>query len=320
MPVHRIPAAVLRALLLNIEGEISAASPYAFLLDGDEDGQVEPHLEWLERHELLDSPPEQAGRVAIAPSLRLALDIVARPVRRILVSELGDSGIRRAMHVSDGAQVVVAMFTDETCLVSDPLDLEAFRDALVDTIGAPKNAASALDPVQLKPAVLGLLGAIGGPWWGEGAAGANGSVEAPDYPHLDWPVERKEAERRLAGLAGDPEFATEILDGLIADHILTPSDGELDIHPEFRPWQEALSAGEFLEIRRLEFPDSDLARTQPPVRGYFAGPQGGRILFWPAESAEGEVLLSRPSVEELRSVVGYLVGYVDLEAEAESPP
>lgn len=316
MPIHQIPAAVLRALLLNVDGEISSASPYAFLLDAGEEGQIEPHLEWLKENDLLDSPPEQDGKVAIRPSVRLALDILARPVRRILISELSHRGISRAMYVSDGAQVVVAMFDDENAIVSDPLDLETFRDSVVESIGTLKEGADGPDPVQLPPSVLGFLGAVVGPWWAEGDASADGAdQEAPEYPELSWPIERKEARSRLADLTGEAEFAGEILDSLVDDRILKSSDGRLHVHPDFEPWHRALSSGDFLEIRRLEFPDSDLFRTQAPVRAYFAGPQGGRILLWPAESPSGEVLLSRPSVEELRRIVGYLIGYVELEVD-----
>ncbi len=316
MPLHQIPAAVLRALLLNVDREISAASPYAFLLDAQEDGQIEPHLEWLEGNDLLDSPPEQDGRPAIAPSLRLALDILARPVRRILISELDDRGMRRAMYVSDGAQVVVAMFQDERCLISDPLGLEQFRDALVDSVAPPKESNSAVDPLQLHPSVLGFLGAVVGPWSSADEGAAHGvSSDASEFPELSWPINRPEAESRLTSLTGDAEFPGQFLDSLVVDRILKSSDGKLDIHPDFEPWHRALSSGKFLEIQRLEFPDSDLTRAQPPVRAYFAGPRGARILFWPAEAPAGENLLSRPSTDELERFIGYLVGYLELEKE-----
>lgn len=317
MVIHHIPAEILSALLLNIEGEISAACPYAFLLDGDVDTELEPHLQWLAQQDLLESPAEEDGRVAVAPSLRRVLDILARPVRRILISELGDGGMRRAMHVSDGAQVVVAMFDDENCIVSDPLELETFRDAVVDSIAPLKEGADVPDPVQLPPSVLGFLGAVAGPWWAEEDAGADGAgPEAPEYPQLSWPIDRPEAESRLANLTGDAEFAGELLDGLVDDKILKSYGGKLRIHPDFEPWHKALSSGEFLEIQRLEFPESDLTRTQPPVRAYFAGSRGERILFWPSGTPPGEVLLTRPSADELESIVGYLVGYLELEREA----
>lgn len=307
MSLHELPADLLRDLLLNVEGEISAACPFAFLLDDESAGELQPHLAWLEEHELLDSPAEQGGRVAIAPALRHALDILVRPVRRILVSELDQQGMRRSVHVSDGAEAVIAMFDSQHCLVSDPLDLESFCTALVEAIGPPKVDPTS-PPLQLPTATLGFLGAVTGPWGETGEA-----VDAPGRPALAWPIERADGEERLTALIEDAEMGGEILEALIADHILQASNGKLDIHPDFVDWDRALSAGDLLEIQRLEIPDSDLTQAQPPVRAYFAGKPGERCLLWPAEDEPGQVILTQPTTEELRSVVGYLVGYIDSE-------
>jgi len=107
MALHEIPAETLRDLLLNIDGEISPACPYTFLLGETQEASLDPHRAWLKAHGLLDTPPEQDGRLALLPSLRRSLDIVARPIRRILVGEVSPQGTRRAVHVSDGAEVVV---------------------------------------------------------------------------------------------------------------------------------------------------------------------------------------------------------------------
>jgi hypothetical protein len=313
MALHEIPAETLRDLLLNIDGEISPACPYAFLLGDTQVAPLDPHRAWLKEHGLLDSPPEQDGRLALLPSLRRSLDIVARPIRRILVAEVSPRGARRAVHVSDGAEVVVAMFDQQGCQLSDPVDLEKFRGGLVKAIG-PAKGKSAPKPVQLNPVALRLLGAMapfvrGGS--GDGSAGSSNSDESPTP--ASWPLPRVDCVTRLSALVTDAEQGEQILESLIADRILAADDGTVDIHPAFRPWHEGLSSGHFLEIQRLEFPLSQLQDVQPPIRAYFCGPPGQRCLIWPTEDGSDEVLLSRPAAKDLKSLVGYLVGYIDLK-------
>jgi hypothetical protein len=313
MALHEIPAETLRDLLLNIDGEISPACPYAFLLGETQEASLDPHRAWLKEHGLLDTPPEQDGRLALLPSLRRSLDIVARPIRRILVGEVSPQGTRRAVHVSDGAEVVVAMFDQQECLLSDPVDLQAFRAGLVKAIG-PAKGKSAPKPVQLDPAALRLLGAMAAFVPGESgdaSAGTSNSEEAPTP--ASWPLPRADCVTRLTALVEDAAQGEEILESLIADRILAAEDGTVDVHPAFRPWHEVLSSGHFLEIQRVEFPQSQLQDVQPPIQAYFCGPAGERCLIWPTEDESGEVLLARPTAKDLKSLVGYLVGYLDLK-------
>ena len=313
MALHEIPAETLRDLLLNIDGEISPACPYTFLLGETQEASLDPHRAWLKAHGLLDTPPEQDGRLALLPSLRRSLDIVARPIRRILVGEVSPQGTRRAVHVSDGAEVVVAMFDQQECLLSDPVDLKAFRAGLVNAIG-PAKGKSAPKPVQLHPAALRLLGAMAASVpaeSGDGSAGA-GSSEVASKPAV-WPVLRADCATRLTALVEDAAQGEEILESLIADRILAAADGTVDIHPAFRAWHEFVNSGHFLEIQRLEFPQSQLQDIQPPIRAYFCGLPGERCLIWPAEDETGEILLSRPTAKDLKTLVGYLVGYIDLK-------
>jgi len=313
MALHEIPAETLRDLLLNIDGEISSACPYAFLLGEPQEASLDSHRTWLEEHGLLDSPPEQDGHLALLPSLRRALDIVARPIRRILIGEVNPQGARRAVHVSDGAEVVVAMFDQQQCLLSDPADLETFRAGLVKVIG-PAKAKFSPKPVQLHPAALRLLGAMAASVpaeSGDDSDRASSSAEAPTP--AAWPLPRKDCVNRLTALVEDAAQGEEILESLVADRILAAEDGNVDIHPAFRPWHELLSSGHFLEIQRLEFPQSQLQDVQRPIRAYFCGPPGERCLIWPTEDESGEVLVSRPTAKDLKSFVGYLVGYIDLK-------
>ncbi len=99
----------------------------------------------------------------------------------------------------------------------------------------------------------------------------------------------------------------------IKDQILTQTNGSVDIHPSFQPWHKAITSGYFLEIQRLEYPEGQLARALPLARAYFWGPPGERCLAWPSEAGSGEILLSQPTLEELQSFVGYLVGWVEVE-------
>ena len=142
MALYEIPPDVLRDLILNIDGKISAASPFAFLVVNAPEASLEAHRPFLEKRGLLDSPPEQEGLLALQPMLRRTLDVLARPIRRVVVSEVSNGKATRAVYVSDGIDVVIAMFDRENCLISDPLDLEAFRDALVKAIGPPKKHKS----------------------------------------------------------------------------------------------------------------------------------------------------------------------------------
>lgn len=306
MSLHEIPAEVLRDLLLNVEGEISPASPFAFLFTDEVEGELEPHLKWLEKNKLLQSPAKQNGRVALEDPLRRSLDILARPVRRIVVSEVTADGPRRSVHVSDGFEVVVAMFNETHCLVSDPLELEAFRDGVLAELGPPAKSRKAPEPIRTHPSELALLGSLAGEWAGPGA-----DEERQSFAALEWPVSRSLAEERTGALLGDSEAALEALDAMTEDEILREAKGELSIHPSFKPYHAALTSSTFMEIQRLEYPDSSLENLQPLVRAYFAGPQGARCLIWPADGETGDVILSQPSVEELKSFVNYLVGYLD---------
>jgi hypothetical protein len=86
----------------------------------------------------------------------------------------------------------------------------------------------------------------------------------------------------------------------------------VDMHPAFRPWHAAITSGYILEIQRLEYPEGRLQDAQQPVRAYFWGPPGERCLLWPAGDQTGEILLSRPTAKDLKTVVGYMVGYAEL--------
>lgn len=297
MALHAIPPEILRDLLLNIEGEITPACPFAFLLTEPGDADIGPHRGWLEEHDLLAEPPEQDGRLALTPTLRRSLDILARPVRRILVAEVSPEGARRSVHVSDGVEAVVAMFDPQNCQLSDPLDLKAFTAGLVKIIGPPK-AKFVPKPIQVHPALLQLLGVALAEGKGQGEPAA-------------MPLSRESCAARLGQVLEDPAAGEMLLDQMIADRILSAEDGAVDIHPAFRPWHEAFTSGHVLEIQRVEFPEGRLQDAQPPVRAYFWGPAGERCLLWPAGGEAGAMLLARPTGKELKSFVGFLVGYAE---------
>lgn len=311
MSLHEIPAEIFRDLLLNVEGEISAASPFAFLLTEQVEAELEPHVNWLKRHKLLQSPARQNGRLRLQDPLRRSLDILARPVRRILISEIDADGPRRSVHVSDGAEVVVAMFNESDCIVSDPLDLKTFRDGVLKELGPPSKSKKAPDPLRLHPVGFAFLGGLVGAWTYPPNPGEKPPPEP--FPELEWPLERSLAEQRLGALLDDPQAGVDALDGLVGAHILQEKKGQLSVHPSFKPWHESLTSSTFMEIQRLEYPKSSLAEIQPLVRAYFAGPKGARCLIWPVDGELGDVVLSRPTAEELQSVTNYLVGYVDLQ-------
>ena len=130
---------------------------------------------------------------------------------------------------------------------------------------------------------------------------------------LKWPVSRSDGEARLAELLNDSESAEQLIDNLVEDNVLVAEDDRIDIHPNFRSWHQAISSADFLEIQRLEYPESDLERAQLPIRAYFLGKQNERSLVWPVGGDSEEVLLSRPTAEELRGFAGYLVGWLDPE-------
>lgn len=314
MSVHEIPADIFRDLLLNIDGEISSASPFAFLLTEEVEGKLDPHLKWLKQNKLLQSPAKQNGRLALQDPLRRSLDILARPVRRILISEIDADGPRRSVHVSDGAQVVVAMFNQTHCIVSDPLDLEAFRDGVLEALGPPPKSKVAPNPYRLHPVGLAFLGSLAAEWVDR--SGTEDDQQRQPFASLDWPIPRSVGEQRLAALLDDPEAGVAALDSLVESQILQEKKGELSIHPTFRPWHEAVTSSTFMEIQRLEYPNSSLAEIQPLVRAYFAGPKGARCLIWPIDGESGEVVLSRPTADEMKSFVNYLVGYAELESES----
>ena len=294
MAQYEIPPDVLRDLLLSIDGEIKGTSPFYFLLVDAEEPSLEGHMPFLDQNGLLDSPPEQDdGLLAIKPSFRRSLDVLARPIRRVLISEVKDGKGSRSVYSSDGTDVVIAMFDKENCLVSDPLDLEAFRDALVDAIGAPKKKKSAAKPYRIHPATLTFLGAIQGPWKSDSGDGFN--------KRLKWPVARSAAETRLAELVDDAAGAEQLIDNLVADNILSADDDRLNIHPDFKDWYDAIITADMLEIQRA----------LPPVRAIFLGTQGNKCLIWPIGDQSEEMLLSRPSGEDLKVVAGYLAGWLD---------
>ncbi len=305
MARYEIPPEVLRDLIFNIDGEISAACPFAFLLVNESKTTLDSHIPILEQKGLLDSPPEQDGLLAIRPSLRRTLDVLARPIRRVVVSEVRDEHATRAVYVSDGIDTVIAMFDRENCVISDPLDLEAFRDALVAAVGPPKKRKTWPTPYQIHPAVLAFIGAIVGPWNNDNLASFN--------KPLQWPVSRSDGEARLTELLNDADSAGQLIDSMVEDKILAIEGDRLDIHPNFRTWHEAISSADVLEIQRLEYPESDLERVQVPIRGYFLGSKNERCLIWPMDGDSEEVLLSRPTEDELRGLVGYLVGWLDPE-------
>jgi hypothetical protein len=303
MALYEIPPDLLRDLLHSVEGEISSASPFRFLLVDAPEPDPESYMAYLEEKDLLDSPPEQDGLLALQPSFRRSLDVLARPIRRILIAESKDGEGKRAVYSSDGNYVVFAMFDQENCLVSDPVELETFRDSLVEAIGPPKKSKAEPKPYQFHPAVLMFLGAIQGPWNVENGSGLNKA--------LKWPVARSDVEERLTELIEDANGADQLVDALIGDKVLSTNDDQLDIHPNFKPWHQAITTADFLEIQRVEIPNGDLRQTLSPVQAFFVGNQGKRCLIWPVGDDSGEVLLLQPSGEDLNGLAGYLVGWLD---------
>lgn len=313
MSLYEIPAEIFRDLLLNVEVEISSASPFAFLLTEQVDGKLDPHLKWLAKSKLLKSPAEQDGRVAILDSLRSSLDIISRPVRRIIISEITEDGPRRSVHVSDGYQVVVAMFNEKDCIVSDPVDLEEFREAVLKDLRPPAKSKATPIPRRLHPVQLDFLGGLAAAWIDRSEAEAADQVES--YPALDWPIERTVGEQRLGALLDDLDDGAAALDSLVEAQLLQEENGKLSIHPGFKLLNDAITSSDFMEIQRLEYPNSSLGEIQPLVRAYFTGPKGARCLIWPVDGKTGEVVLSQPTADELQKFVNYLVGYLDPEEQ-----
>jgi hypothetical protein len=308
MAIYAIPPDTLRDLLINIEGEIYAASPFAFLLAEGTTGDLEPHLPWLKEHGLLATPARREGRVVLSPGLRRSLDIVAHPIRRIVISEVLPAGRARSVHVSNGAEVVVAAFDEENCILSDPVGLEAFRDGLASAVEGSLARGKRAKPYQFPPEVLALLGAASGPWSPSEKLAA--TVEGLNSA-LEWPMARQAAQARLAMLLDDADSAAQALDSLVEDNILSATNGKLDIHPGFRVYHRAIASGDFFEIRREEIPGGDLTRIRAPVNGMFVGAAGQRVLIWPAGEGSKEVVLAVPTAEDLKSLIGYLVGWLD---------
>lgn len=311
MAVYEIPTDTFRNLLINIDGEISPASPFAPLLTDEVSGDLEPLLPWLEEHDLLDSPAKQNGKVALLPSLRRSLDVVARPIRGIIVSEIGLESSQRAAYVTDGIDVSIAMLDPNNCRISDPVDLEAFRDDVLIGIGSGGKQSKKNPGYRLHPIVLTILGSLQGPW------GDDGNEDAPEpiFQALTWPISRLECEVRLKELLGEDADMEEILGGMIEDNILESENSTLNIHPEFAPWYDRINSGHFLEIQRLEIPDSDISRLSSAVRAVLVGPKDDRVVMWPADDDTGDVLIFKPTAEELLSFVNFLVGWADIEEE-----
>lgn len=305
MSLYKIPAEVFRSLLVNIDGDISLASPFAFLASGEFSTSLEPHLDWLEKNGCLASETTEGEPVELVPALRTALDIVARPIRTITISEVTPQQMRRAVYASDGYEVTTAMFDEETCFVSDPVSLEAFHGELVEAIGMGADSEIEQPSFRIHPLVLQVLGMAAGPVGPEDEA-----LSKPKTTRLGFPVARSKFEARLAGQLEDPQAASEFVDALIADEILTLKKTKLEIHPKFVPWYQAISSGDFFEIERLEFPDEQVQRALPPVQGLFLGEGEYRCVMWPVEPPSDEVVLARPTADELGEFVGYLVGYI----------
>lgn len=306
MTIHAIPAEIFAALLMNIEGSIHPASPFRFLLEEGEGHDLQPHVEWLESQGYLDSEAAQEGEVALLAELYRSLEIAARPIRRVTVSEVNPAETRRAVYVSDGVDVVVAMFDQQNCIVSDPADLESFHTGMVEAVGI--RADGSREPLQLHPAALTLFGALVGPT-GEGDEGSLAGAQGPGQ--VDWPLERTAVQARLAELLEEEQLAENLVEALLGDEILAADDGRIDIHQDFRPWHQALSSGHILEVQRVEFPQGQLDGAGLPIQAYFFGPSGERVLMWPAADDSGEILLTTPTDEELRGVMGYLVGFAE---------
>ena len=303
MALHEFPPDVLRDLLLSTDGEISSASPFRFLVTNASKPDLQAHMEFLESKSLLDSPSEEDGLVVLQPPLRRALDVAASPIRRILVAEAKAGEGKRSVYVTDGSHVVITMFDRETCFLSDPADLESFRDSLVEAIGVPQQKQKRGKTYQLHPTALTFLGAIQGPWNVDNGSGLGKT--------LKWPVSRKKAEERLTELLEDEDQANALIDALLADSVLGASNGKLEIHPEFEYLHAAMNSADLLEIQRLEIPGGELEKTLAPVQGLFFGTAGQRCLVWPVGDDSDEVLLFQPDGDELKRLTGYLVGWLD---------
>lgn len=305
MSLYEIPAEVFRALLINVDGKISLASPFAFLLNGEFPTSLEPHTDWLEENGCLASDAHEGLPLALVPTLRTALDIVARPIRTITINEVTPKQMRRAVYASDGYEVTTAMFDETSCFVSDPVSLEAFHGDLVEAIGSAADSRLEGPPFQIHPAVLQMLGLAAGPF------GPEDKVPSKSKPaRFGFPVARSMFEERLTDQLEDSEAAGEFVDALLADEILIMKKTKVDIHPKFAPWFQAISSGDFLEIQRLEFPDEQVQGALPPVQGLFLGRGENRCVMWPVEPPSDEVILAKPTPDELSEILGYLVGYI----------
>lgn len=306
-PLSKVPPPVMRALL-QAHAPVLPYSPYAFLLSGQEPPEtLEDHRDWLRENNWLE--PDQ---VTLSPAHKTLAEILARPSRRILIAdttvEKAKEKTRRMAFVSDGEQIVFAMFDRKNCLVSMPASFAPTLQKLLEAIGTPTQEDALPQPLRLDHRVLHLMGAMT----------AAGLSTRPSGPSLNGAgLSEARAERILAKILDDPLMGQALLVDLLADRLLLSEKNRVWIHPDFMPWHEYIKATSTLTIQQMSFCEDGTTQSEKLT---FLGPRKQRCAMLPCADNTQEILLARLPQPELQDLLADVIGAPEgIEPSANEP-
>ncbi len=290
--------------LLQANAPVESVCPFGFLLPSDKSVHTEaplvPHLEWLRQNQLLS-----AGGEALTTRWQRAMTILARPCRRICVTNSAEGKAHRVMFVSDGEMLIFAMFDRQHCLISEPFSYDVSVERLLRTIGVPEVEEEQLQPLCTSPDVMRLMGALAEAGLVERPSKAHGKDNTRSVRALS----ERRAEEVLGDVLGDPAIGSALLVDMMADKLILAERQKVWVHPQFAPWHRAISSGAMLEVVRQELPQGQPSSASlEKQRGVFLGPAQRRCLTWPSPSQPGEVILAYPTHKQLRHILLFLLG------------
>jgi tetratricopeptide (TPR) repeat protein len=289
MRLFEIPPEVCKTLLHESGSPVAPASPFAFLLKGDSLAPLDSHKAWLQERGWLQAD-------GLMPALQRALEIVAQPRQRITVTDATPQGFQRAVYVSDGHDAVVAMFTKDHCIVSEPVSRNTLIQDLHEKLAGTSPAYEEPAPLQLRLDVMRVLGVL---------------------LKNETLIRFSDADEKLAALFENPMLARQVVNALVEDEILEPQGDELAVHPAFHRYHRAITSNARFEVRVLDLPGGEIPSDPSPRRLFFLGPQGERVLLTPLDG-EGEMVgLVGSSPEELKRLVGQTLDFEEPRAALE---
>ena len=228
--------------------------------------------------------------------MRRILRVLGMPRKHYKVALHDHKQQVRFFSYGNGKDIVVAAFgKDEEVAVSRPLSFGQFLTGVLNHIGPNPNAKPGkdLNVLRFNRANFNLIHRL---------IDAGLPNEAQTFEAL-WPTVRdvypEESQARL------------LFDALTEDGVLVAHETNYQFAPTFEGWVQALSSGEHMLVERMNLKGGKLSADGPHDRAWFFGPSGARFSVFQADDDTNDVLLCRPTAQDLRTLLGVLLGETD---------